>query len=200
MYATDASAPVLSDLQLPNVEEPGGVSAAAIRVGDTNGQVISINAADDTAVAAVHFYLTHIADNTTVFLGTDETGVAEATGARFAVPFNIFDFADGAWELKVVAIDRFGSESTLRQSIAISMAAPAAPIMDQPIDGSGFAQGQLTISGRARTDASVEVQARRVDASGNPLASDDGIFTTLGSAAAVNSAGQFSWPILLRIP
>ena len=192
IYVTDDSPPLLTDLQLPNVEAPDGVSSDTLLVGDTNNRMISINAEDDTEVTSVDFYLTRTDENNTVFLGSDETGVAEATGARFAVPFNIFDFADGNWNLQIVATDRFGAEATLSQPITIGIAAPPAPVISKPVNGAGFAQGQLTISGSARIDASVEVQVRRVNSAGNPLAGTDGTFAALGAPVAVNSAGQFS--------
>lgn len=192
VYTIDDANPVLSDLQLPDVDAPEGFSTTTIRVGDNTERVISINVEDDSSVTDVRFYLTDPDTENTVFLGADETGNPEVSGARYEVPFNIFNFEDGDWDLDIIATDFFGNEATFEQGIQIVISPPEAPVINQPSDGLGFADGQITISGTARMDCMVEVQARLIDSDGSPLPGLAGTFTAISGPVSVSSSGGFS--------
>ena len=191
VYTIDSNPPVLSDLQLPNVGAPGNIHDSILSVGGAADQFISIHAADASPMHHVTFSLISGHDPepfaSAFFLGRVESGDAEGDGVRFRVPFDIFNFPDGDWTLRVEAADVLGNAVSAFYAIAIAITQPAPPVLSAPLNESVFSAGDVVFSGTARKDSKVRFEFRTVDTI-EPLSN----WQPIGNPVAVNSGGAFS--------
>ena len=161
---------------VPDTEGPviSGVAAGGTPLADgtvfSRDATLTFSASDRSAVSRVELLL-------------DGSVIAQATGTgTYTVPFSIQGVANGEHVLALRAQDSLGNSSSQQYTITIAHAAPAAPVITQPISGATTRAAVQAVSGTALAGASVQVLLN-----GEPA----------GAAVTVDGSGRFSTSVEL---
>ncbi|MCJ8503060.1 fibronectin type III domain-containing protein [Desulfatitalea alkaliphila] len=104
--------------------------------------VITLSAADPSGVSRVEFKLNGELQHA-------------AMRAPYRRPIDILLLDDGTYTLEITAFDTLNNSTALSYTLNVSMALPAAPVIDQPADGLLTNQTTLQVAGRAEKEGRV---------------------------------------------
>ncbi len=161
--------------RVPLGPDTEGPDVSNIRLGAsvlTNGAVIATSgfvtftASDRSGIARAELLL-------------DDAVVATASGtSNFSAALNIDAVANGAHTLALRVIDSLGNTTVQTFSVAVAHAAPAAPSLSEPVNGSVTRATATTVGGTAPAGSNVQV-FRGGQAQGGLIAvGSNGRFTT----------------------
>jgi RHS repeat-associated protein len=107
---------------------------------------LSLNAEDPSGVGQIQFFL-------------DGNLIRTAYTVPCTCYLDPADMADGAHELTITAHDTVGNSRTLTVPFTVALALPRAPVIDQPATGYTTNNSRLVVSGRAETNAAIQLSA-----------------------------------------
>jgi len=164
----------------PKISSPQ-FSGAALADGYviTRPGAFSLSATDPAGVSRVEFLVD------SVVMATDTNG-SDGYSAHWA----IYDVADGAHSLSFIAYDSFGNSSQLDVAVTVALAAPVAPMVTQPVDGTATNENQVTVEGTAEQRTEVLLYNNDVQVAGPITVDSNGHFRTSVTLTAGNNVLQ----------
>ena len=162
----DSNGPDLSALSFDGQDLVDGLSI-------TKSGTLHVTAIDKTNVSRVEFLVDGIV------IGTDNNG----SNNVYDMPWNILTTTDGAHTITLRAVDVLDNETTQNIAVNVALAAPAAPIINQPAADITTNQQQFTISGQSTPHTQVTLFVNS---------------NAVGEALAVNEQGKFTTSITLN--
>jgi hypothetical protein len=160
----DGQGPALSNARLGGASLVDGMTVTGVAR-------IAVTATDAAGVSRVEF----LVDGAS--LGVDVNG-----STQYGVTFDPLAVSDGTHALAINAFDTFGNQTSLTFTINVTLAPPAAPIIEAPASGLQTNETQMTVSGTAAPGSQVHLYLGGADVTG-PL--------------SVDSVGHFSRAITL---
>ncbi|MEJ2406518.1 MAG: right-handed parallel beta-helix repeat-containing protein [Candidatus Thiodiazotropha sp.] len=149
----DTDGPAITNLTFAGVPLNEGATL-------TTAGTLAVDLSDESGVSRVEFQL----DGVT--LATDINGSDGYTGY-----WNLPEATDGAHTLTVTAYDTLDNSSSLSRGVTVALAAPEAPTITAPADGTPTTLDSITVTGTAEADSEVLVQVGGSQVAG-PLALD----------------------------
>ena len=136
----------------------------------TGNSAISFTASDPSGVSRVDLLL-------------DGHSVSSPSGStNYSAMLNVDNVENGSHTLAVQATDSLGNVSTLSYSITVAHAAPAAPVLTQPINGTNTPDRTITVSGNGQPGSKVQLYLNAA---------------AVGNLISVPNNGQFSASLTL---
>jgi large repetitive protein len=165
----DAEGPVLAEAKLAGTPLTNGATVA-------RSSSVTVSATDRSGVSRVELLL-------------DGVVVAAATGSgTYSATLNLDGVSNGPHTLAWRALDSVGNSSTTTFSISVAQAAPSAPVVTQPTNGSTTRTSSVAVQGTAAAGSSVQLLVNDQPSGSLVTVGSDGRFAaTVNLAAGLNS-------------
>jgi fibronectin type 3 domain-containing protein len=174
--AHSSTAPDIEGPKLTNIIANG--SALADGAVFSRNASLALSASDSSGVVRVELLL-------------DGSVIATASGSSsYAVTFDLTGVANGAHTLGLRALDSVGNASTANYAVTVAHAAPDAPVLSQPANGTTVRTAELPVSGKAIAGSKVQLFVNGVAAGGLLTADGSGLFS--GSVTLAPGANKIA--------
>jgi fibronectin type 3 domain-containing protein len=130
----------------------------------TRSGTFRVSASDAAGVSSISFYL-------------DDVLIAKDYNAPFQCYLDILDFADGSHTLRIEAADSLGNLRSTTYTLHVELAAPPAPVIESPADGTLTCHPEIEVTGTAEPDSQLLFFIGESEAGGPVQADPQGRFT-----------------------